>query len=169
MPIRACELPDTALLRRYRDAGAYSDCYHVDVDLAVTQARYVEAFYCTVVFRLERAVLALAGRPSSDAQVRGLANGTARGFAAWTVEARTDNQLLLCDDLGRTRSWLMSEAQGAGTRLYFGSAVVPRRDATGGSRLGFPFKALLGFHKLYSRVLLHSARQRLRRHGWRGG
>jgi hypothetical protein len=48
------------------------------------------------------------------------------------------------------------------TLLYFGSAVVPVRDMVSGQpRLGFLFKALLGFHKLYSRVLLRAARSRL--------
>jgi hypothetical protein len=36
-------------------------------------------------------------------------------------------------------------------------------DAAGRSRMGFAFTALLGFHKLYSRALLASARSRLSR------
>ena len=53
---------------------------------------------------------------------------------------------------------------GAATRLYFGSAVVPIRDhATGESKMGFAFEALIGFHTLYSRVLLNAARARLER------
>ena len=56
-----------------------------------------------------------------------------------------------------------AEAPGA-TRLYFGSAVVPVRDRVSGQpRMGFVFQALLGFHKLYSRVLLGAARSRLAR------
>jgi hypothetical protein len=51
-------------------------------------------------------------------------------------------------------------------RLYFGSAVVLVTDkASGQVRMGFRFKALLGFHKLYSRILLYAARSRLARHG----
>ena len=51
-----------------------------------------------------------------------------------------------------------------GTRLFFGSAVVPARDpSTDRTSLGFVFKALLGFHELYSRVLLGAARLRLSR------
>ena len=162
MPIRPCELPATALLRRYDGDGGYADCFCTDLDAAVTQAAFVEAFYCTWLFRLERMVLTLAGRPASDEQVRALAAGTAEAFAAWTVEARAPDQLLLCDALGRTRSWLMCEASGPGTRLYFGSAVVPRRDAAGQARMGPGFKALLGLHTLYSRALLHAAARRLR-------
>jgi len=52
----------------------------------------------------------------------------------------------------------------AGTRLYFGSAVVPRRSARSGREgLGPLFSSLLGFHKLYSRLLLRAARSRLAR------
>ena len=56
----------------------------------------------------------------------------------------------------------------AGTRLHFGSAVVPARRARSDRRagLGALFTALLGFHKLYSRLLLKAARARLsREHG----
>jgi hypothetical protein len=44
------------------------------------------------------------------------------------------------------------------TRLYFGSAVVPRKGQTG---LGGRYRALLGFHKRYSKILLRAARARL--------
>jgi hypothetical protein len=80
------------------------------------------------------------------------------------VEARAPNQLLLA--AGRTRSWLMAtssqEAGGVPTKLYFGSAVVPRgSDGSGSARMGWQFRALLGFHRVYSRVLLWSACRRL--------
>ena len=86
--------------------------------------------------------------------------------AAWTVEARGTDQLLLCDFQGRTRSWLMVTPgeHGHSTRLYFGSAVVARVDRrTGRSRMGWGFHALLGFHRLYSRALLRAAQRRLQR------
>ena len=78
------------------------------------------------------------------------------------------SQLLLGDFSGRTKSWLMAvHVQDGGspcTRLYFGSAVVPARKSSGGrAGLGFFFTALLGFHKLYSRILLRSATGRLSR------
>ena len=81
------------------------------------------------------------------------------------MEARGTDQLLLCDVGGSTRSWLMVEpVHAASTRLYFGSAVVPKHDkASSRKRMGFPFNALLGFHKLYSRILLGAARSRLAR------
>ena len=74
---------------------------------------------------------------------------------------------MLGDFSGRTKSWLMAvPANGASdnlrTLLYFGSAVIPRIDpVTGERRMGALFRALLGFHKLYSRLLLASARARL--------
>lgn len=123
------------------------------------------------MFKLERLILRwFVSRPSTDGEARQLAEGKRDSFAAWTVEARAADQLLLGDFSGRTKSWLMvaaATAAGApGTRLYFGSAVVPRRSAhPGKTRLGFVFTALLGFHRLYSRILLRSAVARLRRKG----
>jgi hypothetical protein len=158
-------LPENALLSTYAASGAYTDCYATTVPGDVDLARFVEAFYVGRVFKLERLLLRwFAGRPSSDAQARAVARGETTRFAAWDVEARADGQLLMCDMAARTRSWFMV-APGAGrTCLYFGSAVVPLRDrATGEQRMGWPFVALLGFHRLYSRVLLAAARDRLRR------
>jgi hypothetical protein len=164
--IRRGDLPAHALLCRYRDRGAYVDCYVVDVDAPVTQAAFVAAFYTTAVFKLERVLLAwFAGKPSTDAQAQALARGAAEAFAAWRVEARADDQLLLCDFRGRTRSWLMCEPlrESGATRLYFGSAVVPVADAKSGRKaMGGVFRALLGFHVVYSRVLLRAAVARLR-------
>jgi hypothetical protein len=174
------ELPADALLRRYREQGAYTDCFAIDVPGQVSHAQFVEAFYTTAVFKLERLLLALfVSRPSNDAQAGELAGGQREQFAAWSVEARAPGQLLMCDFAGSTRSWLMAvpvsgldpadgahAANGAGngldpgrgpaTHLYFGSAVVR-------SRQGGAFHALLGFHKLYSRILLRAAASRLRK------
>ena len=55
-----------------------------------------------------------------------------------------------------------SSAEATRTLLFFGSAVVPPRRSSGSrSHMGPVFTALLGFHKLYSRALLWSARARL--------
>jgi hypothetical protein len=160
-------VPETALLVRYTRAGAYTDCYTADVPWAVSQASFVEAFYTTWAFKLERLILKWAvDQPSTDVEARELAAGTRDNFAAWTVEARAVDQLLMCDYLHRTRSWLMVASAGSAdspaTRLYFGSAVVPVLDETTGKlALGSAYSALLGFHKLYSRVLLSCASARL--------
>src|SRR5450755_1253047 len=129
-PIRACALPADVLLSRYLRAGAYADCYCTEIARAVSHAQYVEAFYTTAVFKTERMLLDwFVSRPSTDEQARELASGTIDSFAAWSVEARSTDQLLLCDFQGRTRSWLMCAPgtgnDSTGTLLYFGSAVVP--------------------------------------------
>ena len=168
MTIEPCALPDAALLGRYAEAGAYTDCYATDVSGAVSLAQYVTAFYTTPLFKLERVILKLAlQKPSTDAQAGQLAGGSINAFAAWRVEDRCENQLLMCDVFGSTRSWLMVAPVltegGVATRLYFGSAVVPKRNAKTGRRsLGLDFRLLLGFHKLYSVALLRSAESRLK-------
>ncbi|HEY4083933.1 MAG TPA: hypothetical protein VGM81_24865 [Burkholderiaceae bacterium] len=166
--VQAGELPSAALLNKYRQAGAFTDCYFVDVPHRISQAEYVEAFYTTPLFKVERCLLALfVRRHSSDLQARQLANGELDHFAAWRVEGRTVDQLLLCDFVGKTRSWLMSVAVEVGgarhTRLYFGSAVVPKRsgDSQEKAAFGFAFHALSGFHAVYSRALLRAARSRI--------
>lgn len=161
--ILARTLPPGALLAAYRERGAYTDCYTTELGGAFSQEAYVEAFYTTWLFKAERLVLRLLlGMGSTDADARALATGSLGKFAAWTVEARAGRQLLMCDYQGRTRSWLMSEPVDGGraTRLYFGSAVVPQKGARGG-KIGQPFDLLLGFHRLYSRLLLVAARRRL--------
>ncbi len=166
--IQPGELPQGALLEKYKQQGAYTDCYSVVVPRPISHSEYVEAFYTTPLFKVERFILAtLASRPSTDNQARQLATGEVESFAVWSVEGRAKDQLLLCDFLGRTRSWLMSATDEkhnpACTRLYFGSAVVPERHTENGQEFGFGFHALLGFHRLYSRALLRSAVSRLAR------
>ncbi len=165
-PIEACPLPPRALLARYTADNGYTDCFTTALDRPVTLGELVEAFYTSWLFRLERAILAtLFACPSTDAEAAELAAGVRERFAAWTVEARADDQVLLCDLRGRTRSWLMVEAtDGNVTRLRFGSAIVaahPQR--RGRAALGAGFRALLGFHRLYSRALLGAAARRLER------
>lgn len=153
-------MPPPALLARYARDGGYTDCYATEIGGHVALARYVEAFYTTPLFRTERLILRLAiSAPSTDAQARQVAGGTIDHFAAWRVEGRAPDQLLMCDLYGSTRSWFMVEPVDDGasprTRLYFGSAVVAaamRRPT---------FRLLMGFHVLYSKALLRSARRRL--------
>ena len=164
--IHAGPLPDEALTQRYRMAGAYTDCYTTELAQLVTHAQFVETFYMTALFKLERWILRFAAAlPSTDDEARALARGERESFAAWSVEARAPDQLLMRDVTGRTRSWLMvtRAGQSPGTRLYFGSVVVPVRDPkTGRISLGPVHGRLLGFHKLYSRLLLRAAARKLR-------
>ncbi len=162
LQISAGTAPDNALLQRYRDDGpTYTDCYVVIVPGKYSLGEFVAAFYTTWLFRLERLILRwFAGRPSSDSDVAALAAGEATRFAAWTVEARGDDEILLCDLSGRTRSWLMVEAGDAGTTvLRFGSAVVPANSTD--PSLGRLVNLLMPFHRLYSRALLSLAARRL--------
>lgn len=160
-PVQACPLPAGALLARYAAPRAYADCFVAGIDGRVALDVFVEAFYTAWLFRIERWLLALLlSKPSSDADARRVANGEQSAFAAWHVEDRAPDQLLMCDMAGRTRSWFMVVPASGGTRLHFGSAVVPTR-SSGRMRMGLVFRLLLGFHRLYSRALLHSARARL--------
>ena len=163
-PVRPAELPPDALLQRYRADGHYTDCYATEIGRAVSLAEYVAAFYTTWLFRLERWILRVAvSRPSSDADAAALARGEREDFAAWTVEARRPDELLLTEFTGRTRSWLRATPAAGGTRLYFGSAVTTVRDPeTGRAGLG-AHGSLLPLHRLYSRRLLAAARRRLLR------
>ena len=163
--VTRCEIPPGTLLASYVRAGVYADCYATDLERRVSHSEYVEAFYTTALFKVERLILQhAAARPSTDLDAKRLAGAEADTFAAWKVENRARDELLLADFSGRTRSWLMvspSETD-AGTRLYFGSAVVPRgRAGSEEGTLGWTFTSLLGFHKLYSRALLGAARRRL--------
>jgi hypothetical protein len=166
--VRACEVPAASLLRAYKDGIGFADCYVAEVQGHITQSMFIEAFYTSAVFKVERTLLRyLASRPASDADAHQLAAGKAGTFSAWRVERQSSSELLLSDLTGRTRSWLMAaavQAQPVSTRLYFGSAVVPR-PGRGQSRpgMGWPFHALLGFHRLYSRLLLLAATRRLAR------
>ena len=168
--IQPYPLPLQALLTKYANAGAYTDCFVTEIARTVSHAEFVEAFYTGGLFKVERLLLRVfIAKPSTDLQARQLAAGELNEFAAWRVEARAVDQLLLCAIDGRTRSWLMvSAAEVPGrTRLYFGSAVVHKPtppnspNATGKPSLGFVFKALLGFHNWYSRALLSAAAARL--------
>ena len=133
---------------------------------AVTQAACIEAFYTSPLFKIERTLLQfLAKKPATDADAKALAGGAATRFSAWRVEAQSSSELLLADFTGRTRSWLMAAPapltnNPPTTLLYFGSAVVPL-SGQGAHRMGWLFHALLGFHRLYSRLLLRAACQRL--------
>ena len=164
--VLACEVSLNSFLRPYKDGPGYADCYVTQVPGSVTQAAYIEAFYTSPLFKIERTLLHyLASKPATDADANALAGGGATRFSAWRVEAQSTTELLLADFTGRTRSWLMAvpapvENNLPGTLLYFGSAVVPLA-GQGAQSMGWLFHALLGFHRLYSRLLLRAACKRV--------
>ena len=163
-----CEVPPKSLLNRYKGGDGYADCYVVEVVGVITQASFIEALYTSPLFKVERTILTyLARKPASDTDARHLADGKAARFSAWTVEAQSSTELLLADFTGRTRSWLMTLPVAASDRqpstlMYFGSAVVPRsRTGVKKPTMGWGFNALVGFHRLYSRLLLAAASKRV--------
>jgi len=166
MTVRTCDLPADALLRRYARDGGYTDCYMTEVPGHIPLGQFVEAFYTSWLFKAERAVLSLTGHYSTDADAAALARGTSLCFAAWRVEDRDQNQLLMCDVTGRTRSWFkiatISGDKPMQTVLYFGSGITAVGNSnTGRLSISPVFKALMGFHKLYSRALLAATRRRI--------
>ena len=154
-----CELPADALLARYGPPH-YTDCFTAVVAGDVSLGEYVYAFYTAPLFRCERMILRLIGRGSSDADADRLVKGAQDSFAAWSVEDRTDNQLLMCDFQSRTRSWFQVAPATAGTRLHFGSAVTTDADKDAPPPR---FRILLGLHRVYSKLLLRGAIRRLAR------
>lgn len=173
--VRASRLPEASLLHVYRAAGGddspmnYTDCYAIEIPGDIRLAEFVVAFYTTPLFKLERWILHhIVQKPSTDTDARQLGDGQAVSFSAWRVEARTGNELLMCDLRGRTRSWFMVDPiikeAGRQTVLRFGSAVVGTGAAKPGpSGYSLMFRLLIGFHKVYSRALLASAGRRLRK------
>jgi hypothetical protein len=166
--IRQQAVPDDALLRTYQGGlrpecwEKSGDCFAVTVDRITDLAAFVFAFYTSPVFRIERLILGLlAGAPSTDAEVRRLAEGSGTSFAVWRLGERTATQLLMCDRYERTRSWFRVVPLSHGkTLLQFGSAVASRsggQPATG-TRVRL-FRLLLKFHIVYSQVLLYAAKR----------
>lgn len=160
----ASPLPETALLRRYAESGEYTDCFSTQVPALVPLPEFVAAFYTTRLFRAEGFVHRwLASLSSSDDEALQLAHGDRDAFAAWAVQERSDDQLLMIDVRRQTGSWFLCEAVETGSQLYFGSVVFRRRETPAGRELHWSYRSLLGAHRLYSRALLSAARLRLLR------
>jgi len=155
MIAKACPVPTDGLLAAYAGQGAtYTDCFEAEAAGTVTLPQFIQAFYTTWLFRLERFVLMLPlRRRVRDAEVTALAQGAER-FAVWRVEARREDQILLCDLGGHTRSFLAVTPAGPGkTLLRFGSAVV----APQGKELGLIIRLTVPLHEFYSKALLGAA------------
>ena len=167
LSIQKCELPEHALLHSYVEKLSYVDCYTTVVAGSISHSEYVMAFYTTWLFKLERLILKwFIDKTSSDQLAEKMARGEINTFAAWHVESRAENQLLMCDFKHRTRSWFMLEALAINdkthTRLYFGSAVVPLKTSKPNqAKFGKLFYLLITLHKAYSILLLYYAKNRL--------
>lgn len=171
-----CDVPKGSLLAEFGPESAYRDCFYRDQSHASGQPTTLEAFvtrfYSSAAFRPERFILGLVGHAGSDADAQALARGEADQFAVWRVVERrgpspigepgetdaptgaptsapTGGELLLQDKTGATASWLSVQPRETHTRLLFGSWV---------GRPDKPLvKALMPFHRWYSRRLLASA------------
>jgi hypothetical protein len=158
------------MLRKYKDGAGFVDCYVIEVPGLITQVNFIEAFYTSPLFKIERTILKYAvAKPATDVDVKQLAQGKLSKFSAWRVESQSASELLLADYTGSTRSWLMAVAApnnvnaAQSTLLYFGSAVLARkRNSDGQLSMGWIFRSLLGFHRIYSRLLLKAASKRVR-------
>ena len=163
LSIHQRSVPETSLLKPY-DAmpGCAADCFETEIPAAITLSSYVNAFFTSPLFQVERWILGWAiKKPSSDDDIRKLADGSGTGFSAWSVEQRNEHQLLLTVTNNSVRTWLMIEPAKDGkhaTRLLFGSAVLPKEDT---GEKGWIYKALAGFHIIYSQLLLWSAKRQL--------
>ncbi|TDM09422.1 MAG: hypothetical protein C4K60_09145 [Ideonella sp. MAG2] len=153
-------VPQGSLLSAYAAKGAFTDCYAMPVEGSVDLAEFLYAFYTTPLFKAERWLLATAlGLKATDQDARLLSKADVARYSAWRVESRSPLEVLM--DAGQTRSWLSVQTMAqdpSSTALLFGSAVVPVRP---GGKFGLAFHALLGFHRLYSKLLLRSAARRV--------
>lgn len=158
--VRRIDVPeDTLIAIDTGERGGFADSFVTEVPGAIPLATYVEAFYTTPVFKAERMLLRLAGHPSTDADARAVATGTANSFAVWRKPLRRGNELLIQEASGATASWFMTQPAATGTRLYFGTTVRPAKDTNAAPGI---YRALTGVHLLYSRILLASAARRIR-------
>ena len=164
--IQKATLPEGALLSRYTTVdgkAGYTDCYCVVIAQDIQLIEYIEAFYGSHLFKIERIILAAIGKSSTNLSIARLARGVTNKFAAWHVEERDDDQILLSDFRQKTRSWLMVETvKGTDqTILYFGSAIVAAKGDSKFKKPTFGFTLLSKFHVLYSKALLSAAYRKL--------
>ncbi len=144
--LEATALPEGSLLAKFGAREAYRDCFRREEPGHIALEQFVERFYCSPAFRPERLLLGLIGKGASNVDAQLLAKGATQRFAAWSVVERTGTEILLQDFRGTTASWLCVRPLEGSTELLFGSWVgEPDRGVV---------KALMPFHRWYSRVLL---------------
>ena len=164
--VRKTPLPASALVRPYLDQSAtWADCFSAFISREVSLEQFVGQFYRGRLFRFERWMIkTVIGRPSTDAQIDSLLTGETDTFSAWSSDARSENQLIMCDYQNRTCSWFMVETEADGTRLYFGTLLKPTKYLGRAEWLSKPlFTLMLPAHDIYSRLLLSQAANSLRR------
>lgn len=80
--IEKCPVPANTMLDKYTRNGTYTDCYLIEIPGRVFFPKFIFAFYTTPLFQLERLILKLVSKPSTDIQARQLADGVSDKFAA---------------------------------------------------------------------------------------
>ena len=160
--IKETDFPSGALLLDHDEnmQPAMADCFSLTLNKNVTIASFLAAFYTSKIFKIERKILAFAlQKPSTDEQAIALSKSQRDTFAIWTQAYRDNEQIVLSDFKGSTKSWLMvKQITSSETQIFFGTAVMPTVKKDGS--LGEPSKlfVILGsFHRLYSKLLLWSA------------
>lgn len=162
--VTQCPLPQDTMLHRYEHGpGHHTDCFETEVAQGVSLADYIEAFFNSPILRLERKLLGLAVAKSNYNDVLALAQGQSDRIAGWQTEDRDDHEILLTVMGGGIRTWLKVIPQEDNSRLLFGSAVVPPDDGSGAPKMAWWVNALMGFHKLYSHIVLGAAKWQLKR------
>lgn len=129
MPVKIADnLPEDSYLHEFAARRAHTDGFYCDLSGTIPLSDFIGAFYTSWLFQLERQILAaIIARPSSDQEALALARGEREKFAAWSVEMRCHNQIIMLDYKSKTRSWLMCEPRGSSTRLYFGTIIEPSK------------------------------------------
>ena len=138
MPLHA----GTFIAEQAELTGYYTDCYGIELGHAITLPEFINAFYTTPLFRLERLILALTPKGRmKDADVTALSSGESDNMSVWKVEGRRDSEILL--SAGRTKSWLMVVPSPNGSLLFFGSVVVSNLFWKVSIWLGCPLSSLV--------------------------
>lgn len=161
--VSQCPLPDTALILRHADRpGCLHDCFRASLLRPVSLPDLIEAFYTSRAFAPEALILRLTtGCDTGRDAARAIAEGQSDRFVMWQVEDRSETQLLMAVGSGPIRSWWMVEPQEDGTtKLYFGSAILPRPGPD--PKATVLFRATHWLHKLYARTLLAGTVKTLR-------
>lgn len=165
--ISECALPDRSVLHpsheRYSSEYHYTDSFMYESTENISFESFIHSFYVSKVFKLERFLLRLFLRKSiTDGMAEELAKGERDNYAAWNEEYRNDNQLLMADITGSTKSWFMVEKHSNGCKLYFGTVVMSKKDKAGQPKSPMPlFSWTVPAHKFYSKALLWSAKKQL--------
>ena len=166
--IAALPPPETSLLAQRRGEDWYRDAFRACVPGHVTLGTFVTEFFAGPAFLPERMALHLIGRGAGAAEIAALAEGTATRFAAWEMEAREADQLLMHDFLDRTCCWLAVSHEGDASDLGAPHNAGEREQrflwfGTGLRNPGGPFARWLKQpHRAYARWLLAGAARRLR-------